>query len=193
MAVLGQPGVHASARFGSVGSSHLGLLSDMLEPRMRRNHKPITNANDHIVKPGLVLSGSAVVEFHLDNHRTILRSKTMMQGNWINLPIGFATAVERYFLLGHTPPLPAQLEAAIDAIEDAVSSPVAPFEVDGLLSVGDADLQVLARLESAFDTNQRLWHRNQVESVFNRLCALSDGRPPPAIRCRSSRPLWPNC
>jgi exopolyphosphatase/pppGpp-phosphohydrolase len=97
------------------------------------------------------------------------------------LPLGGARTARQFFR--GTIPTPLELENAIAAVEDEVH--IAHRQLQGLLSPGqvwapwsaDASLQELATLAGVPPGPQQVLRLDAMERLFNRLAAVSEGRP----------------
>jgi exopolyphosphatase/pppGpp-phosphohydrolase len=78
----------------------------------------------------------------------------------------------------HQPPLPIELEHAIELTEDVVM-PLAPqFATSSFLVLQGMGAEVIAKAIQASGLVQTALTLDQVESLFNRLVAVNEGRPP---------------
>lgn len=97
------------------------------------------------------------------------------------LPLGGARTARQFFR--GTIPTPLELENAIAAVEDEVH--IAYLQLQGLLPQGqvwvpwsaDASLQELATLAGVPPGPHRVLRLDAMERLFNRLAAVSEGRP----------------
>ena len=86
------------------------------------------------------------------------------------LPLGVELLAERW--LRHDPPQPQELEAAIEAVEDLVMPLHGRWPATGTLRVLPQD-DAFAQLAPLADAATR----EQLESLFQRAVAISEGRP----------------
>lgn len=75
------------------------------------------------------------------------------------------------------PPTPYELENAIAAVEDEVMRVQAQIVPDSCLVTSDAAIGEIARLAGMAPATPRLLSQDDMEQVFQRLTALSLGRP----------------
>lgn len=98
----------------------------------------------------------------------------------VNLAPPIAPAPLAREVLRHTPPTPLEIEQAIERVEDAVMPARAHLPQAFALQVDDAPLREMAGggPGSARPTDAPAWLSVQdVENLFGRLVALSEGRP----------------
>ncbi|WP_428422722.1 hypothetical protein [Methylibium sp.] len=99
----------------------------------------------------------------------------------ITLPVWPRSLVDD--VLRHAPPTPAELERAIDVIEDALTDSPLARSGRGNLLTADALLQALPGLETP---GMRLT-RDAVEALFQRLASRSLGMPVPTAALPAGR------
>lgn len=105
---------------------------------------------------------------HLQAHQTTLETA---QGKNIILGVGALSVAEGFF--HHDPPLPHELERAIDAVEDALMADHVPRAIGGSLVSSDPALRAFPGLE----TSGAPVSRDHIEALFQQLAAASLGRP----------------
>ena len=88
------------------------------------------------------------------------------------LPLGTLNLPER--LWRHDPPRPSELEAAIAEVEDELMRWVPRLPVGTALHGGDPLLRRIAELAGGGSSSLSL---DALERLFNRVCAVSEGRP----------------
>lgn len=93
----------------------------------------------------------------------------------VDFPLGLDLLVRQCFR--HEPPLPLELEHAIDLTEEAVMPLASRFSGPlGLILQGEGALRIANALEVS-GIAQTVLSLDEVESLFNRLVAVSQGRP----------------
>ncbi len=105
---------------------------------------------------------------HLPAHQTTLETA---QGTNIILGVGALSVADGFFR--HDPPLPHELERAIDAVEDAMMADHVPRAIGGSLVSSDPALRAFPGLQASGATVSR----GHIEALFQRLAATSLGRP----------------
>lgn len=105
---------------------------------------------------------------HLQAHQTTLETA---QGTNIILGVGALSVADGFFR--HDPPLPHELERAIDAVEDALMADHVPRAIGGSLVSSGPALRTLPGLQ----TSGAMVSRDHIEALFQRLAAASLGRP----------------
>lgn len=108
------------------------------------------------------------VQLSLEARRTLL---ALDDGRVVALPVGAHGLVES--ALRHDPPTPAELERAIDLVEDALTGWSTQRADDGRLVTGDPLLQALPGL----DAPGAGLGRDAVEALFQRLASRALGSP----------------
>lgn len=95
----------------------------------------------------------------------------------IDFKLGVVSLAQQCFL--HQPPLPIELEHAIELTEDVVMPLASQFATSPLLVLQGMGAQVIVKAIAASDSAQTTFTltQDQVESLFNRLVAVSEGRP----------------
>lgn len=91
------------------------------------------------------------------------------------LGIGSRVTAQDHFR--HSPPAPAELEAAIDVVEDAVMGAMKVLGGDAELYTGDASIRAIALAAGQGAGATIVLSVAQVEATFERLAAVSLGRP----------------
>lgn len=107
------------------------------------------------------------MRLHLDDHRTTLIDGASPP---VTLDVGIRTLAEKVFR--RDPPAPAELERAIDVVEDALMAAGLRHAPRGELSTADPLLHAMLDLHE--DGAQRT--RDEVEARFSRLAADAQGR-----------------
>lgn len=91
------------------------------------------------------------------------------------LPLGTASLARQW--MRHTPPTPLDIEHAIEQTEDVVMPLAAKLvRTEQLLLSGPGAALILQGVGAAPDATLR-WSLDEVEHLFNRLAAVSQGRP----------------
>ncbi|MDP1943515.1 MAG: hypothetical protein Q8K76_06975 [Rhodoferax sp.] len=91
------------------------------------------------------------------------------------LNVGAQKTAQLFFK--HAPPTPYELENAIAAVEDEVMRVHTQIVPDASLVTSDAAIREIARLAGMAPVTPRQLSRDDMEQVFQRLTALSLGRP----------------
>ena len=89
--------------------------------------------------------------------------------------LGVASLVQQCLL--HQPPLPIELEHAIELTEDVIMPLASQFAISPLLLLQGMGAKVIAKAIQASRLVPTTLTLEQVESLFNRLVAVSEGRP----------------
>ncbi len=90
------------------------------------------------------------------------------------LPIGSSIVAERYFR--HDPPTPGEIENAIMVVEDEVTR-AREMVRDSVLASLDDGIRQLALVAGVADAEPMMLTLEAVEQTFDRLAAVSQGRP----------------
>ena len=101
-------------------------------------------------------------------HQTTLETA---QGKNIILGVGALSVADGFF--HHEPPLPHELERAIDAVEDALMADHVPRSIGGSLVSSDPAIRAFPGLQTKGATVSR----DHIEALFQRLASASLGRP----------------
>ena len=102
------------------------------------------------------------------------------EADWVvNLSLPIAPATLARDVLRHTPPTPLEIEQAIERVEDAVMPARAHLPQAFALQVDDAPLREMAGGAGADPSTGGVARLSiqDVENLFSRLVALSEGRP----------------
>lgn len=91
------------------------------------------------------------------------------------LPLGTASLAHRHFR--HRPPTPAELEAAIEVVEDALMPLIPRLRGPGTLLTHDAESLALAEFAGLLPRTALEIDLATVERQFNRLVDVANGRP----------------
>lgn len=97
------------------------------------------------------------------------------EGRAWTLALGTQATAQRFF--AHAPPTPLELEEAIAAVEDEVMRVRPPWRVAPLLLGDDVALQRIAAAAGRSGAGEALLDLDTVERLFDRLAAVSLGRP----------------
>jgi len=92
----------------------------------------------------------------------------------VSVPLGPQRITREYFR--HSPPTPVELEHAIQDIEDSLH-PAYRNIGGGNLHMRYAELHGLQEFLRPAGTGARVLSRDELETAFSRLAALSEGRP----------------
>lgn len=111
------------------------------------------------------MNDSTATSMTLDGHRVVLRGPAIGE---VVVAVGFETVASHF---RHAPPTGAEIEAAIDVIEDALMATGLGQARRGSLTSTSAELRSLPGLENA-GTGLSL---DEVESLFQRLAAAASG------------------
>ncbi len=109
-----------------------------------------------------------VTRLHLQAHQTTLETA---QGTDVILGVGALSVADGFF--GHDPPLPHELERAIDAVEDPLIANHVPRAIGGSLVSSDPALRGVPGLIRG----GAILSRDHIEALFQQLAAASLGRP----------------
>lgn len=93
----------------------------------------------------------------------------------ISIPVGFKYISDRYFK--HTPPTPAEIEYAINEIEDEIEKIVPKLAGYETVYNSDGFIVHLALLSKVDDALVMVLSRDCLESVFGQYAEISMGRP----------------
>jgi hypothetical protein len=118
------------------------------------------------------LIGATVLE--LGGNTSVVRSGEGATPAAKEFKLGVESLVQQCLL--HQPPLPIELEHAIELTEDVVM-PLASQFASPLLVLQGMGAQVIAKAMQAGGLVQTTLTLDMVESLFNRLVAVSEGRP----------------
>ncbi|MBL8481504.1 MAG: hypothetical protein JNJ60_04870 [Rhodocyclaceae bacterium] len=112
--------------------------------------------------------GAPIVRVELDAERITLAWPPEALRGAVSLPLGAARIAQRF--LRHVPPAPAELEMAIEAIENSIE------EVDLRLAAGSVFV-LAGAWPPGLSVAAPGMDRDAVENIFQRLAALALGRP----------------
>jgi hypothetical protein len=120
-------------------------------------------------------SNSAVVLLTIDENESLFELRSDVQAV-VSIPVGYKNISDRYFK--HTPPTPAEIEYAINEIEDEIEK-IVP-KLAGYQHVYNRDDFIirLAHLSKVDDALVMAFSRDRLESVFGQYAEISMGRPP---------------
>ena len=118
------------------------------------------------------MNASAATRLRLDTQRTTLTAESAPE---VALAVGARDIAGRFFR--HAPPTPFELERAIDAVEDALTSSRLQHAARGELVTNDPLLREWVTASSPQGDGVRLT-RDEVEAMFQRLASASLGHPP---------------
>ena len=128
---------------------------------------------------GSVPSGQTIAVVHIGACETTLASGTGGEPDGtVALAIGARNTAQDHFK--HRPPTPGELENAIMVVEDELARARATIADGAVLLSGDAALREVARLAGVTGVADRAElsvRIDAVEGVFDRLAAVSLGRP----------------
>ena len=125
---------------------------------------------------GSVPPGQTIVVVHIGACETTLASGTGGEPDGtVALAIGARNTAQDHFK--HRPPTPGELENAIMVVEDELARARATIADGAVLLSGDAALREVARLAGVTDRAELSVQIDAVEGVFDRLAAVSLGRP----------------
>ncbi len=93
----------------------------------------------------------------------------------LELPIGATRTAEQFFR--HDPPRPAELEAAIDAVEDQVMRAAGQLPTGSSLRLIGSFAGEIRHAESTSDRANAVVNLDEVEHLFQRLASASLGNP----------------
>lgn len=96
----------------------------------------------------------------------------------ISIPVGFDNISQRYF--HHTPPTPAEIEYAINEIEDELETIVPKLVRYHIVYNSDAFILHLAQRLQIEAASVMTLSRDRLELVFGQYAEISMGRPPSA-------------
>ena len=91
------------------------------------------------------------------------------------LQLGTARIARSHFR--HAPPTPAELEDAIQVVEDELASAHRVIKGDSMLVTKDTAIRELARAAGVSPNPTLSLSRDAVEAAFNRMVARSSGQP----------------
>lgn len=114
------------------------------------------------------MNPSGATEIRIDDHRTMLSDGAAPE---VVVFVGARGLAERLFR--HDPPMPYEIEQAIDRVEDALAATGLKHAVRGDLLTRDPQLHALLGLRTAGDRVTR----DEVELRFQRLASASLGHP----------------
>lgn len=119
--------------------------------------------------------GATVLE--LGGTTSVVRSGEGTVSAAKDLKLGVVSLAQQCFL--HQPPLPIELEHAIELTEDVVMPLASQFAASPFLVLQGMGAQMIVKAIAASDPVQTTFTLtlDQVESLFNRLVAVSEGRP----------------
>ena len=108
---------------------------------------------------------------HIGADRTVIATAS----NVLVLPIWTEkTGMESFH---HAPPTPAEIENAINVVEDEVTRAHKMTGTGSILCTTDDSIREIAHLAGVPDQPEMRLNRDAMESLFTRLAALSTGRP----------------
>lgn len=117
----------------------------------------------------------AVVCLTIDENESLFELRDGLQTE-ISIPVGFKNISDRYFK--HTPPTPAEIEYAINEIEDEIEKIVPKLAGYETIYNRDDFIIHLAQLSQVDDAPVMVLSRDRLESVFGQYAEISMGRPP---------------
>lgn len=123
------------------------------------------------MQPGLI--GATVLE--LGGNTSVVRRGEGATPAAKEFKLGVESLVQQCLL--HQPPLSIELEHAIELTEDVVMPLASQFATSPLLVLQGVGAQVIAQALKAGGLVQTTLTLELVESLFNRLVAVSEGRP----------------
>ncbi len=118
---------------------------------------------------------SAVVFLTIDENESLFELRDGLQTE-ISIPVGFKNISDRDFK--HTPPTPAEIEYAINEIEDEIEKIVPKLAGYETIYNRDDFIIHLAQLSQVDDAPVMVLSRDRLESVFGQYAEISMGRPP---------------
>ena len=121
---------------------------------------------------------SAVVFLTIDENESLFELRDGLQTE-ISIPVGFKNISDRYFK--HTPPTPAEIEYAINEIEDEIEKIVPKLAGYETIYNRDDFIIHLAQLSKVDDAPVMAFARDRLESVFGQYAEISMGRPPSSV------------
>lgn len=119
------------------------------------------------------LIGATVLE--LGGNTSVVRSGAGATPAAKEFTLGVASLVQQ--CLRHQPPLPIELERAIEPTEDVVMPLASQFATSPLLMLQGMGAQVIATAIEASGRVPTTLTLDRVESLLNRLVAVNEGRP----------------
>ena len=118
-----------------------------------------------------ISSDKALTLLHIGALRTIITTGI----DALVLAIGTEKTGQEFF--HHAPPTPEEVENAINVVEEEV---IRAYKMTGkrsILCTTDNSIREIAQLAGVLEQPEMLLSREAMESLFNRLAALSMGRP----------------
>ena len=120
----------------------------------------------------------AVVFLTIDENESLFELRDGLQTE-ISIPVGFKNISDRYFK--HTPPTPAEIEYAINEIEDEIEKIVPKLAGYETIYNRDDFIIHLAQLSQVDDAPVMAFLRDRLELVFGQYAEISMGRPPSSV------------
>jgi exopolyphosphatase/pppGpp-phosphohydrolase len=113
---------------------------------------------------------------HIGETETAITTKIPnIPGSTLLMPVGTLKTGHEYFK--HDPPTALEIEHAIEAVEDALAGISDSVEVGSLLYTSDPTIRQIAHVAGIGHRQQAELSRELVERTFDRLVALTAGRP----------------
>jgi len=124
----------------------------------------------------ILASGTSVTLLEIGAEQTrILSGSDTVPDKTLSLTLGSRKTSDEYFR--HDIPTPAELENAIQIVEDEIARARNIAPAHSTLFTWDSDIHAIAILAGLPDQAEQVLSRNAVEQTFERLTALSLGRP----------------
>jgi len=120
--------------------------------------------------------GTPITVLHIGAQQTAVAAGTSAEpGAVVKLAIGSRKTAVEYFQ--HDPPAPREIENAIVAVEDAVANARTIIPDGTNLFTLDENIRKIALISGVPDGSELILSRDAMERTFERLTAVSLGRP----------------
>ena len=120
--------------------------------------------------------GTPITVLHISEQQTVVASGTGAEPSTVfKLPVGSGKTAAEYF--HHDPPTPGEMENAIVAVEDAVASARTIISGGTRLFTTDEAIRKIALISGVPDGAGLILSRDAMERTFERLAAVTLGRP----------------